>query len=91
MAHPYVDITNTDEKIVRTFSQDIPESELVWHRDREDRYVKVLSKDSNGWMIQLDNQLPIPLTEVFIPQGVYHRVIKGQENLTVEIIKKKTS
>jgi len=30
-----------DNLIVRTFSQDIDEEELVWHRDREDRQVTV--------------------------------------------------
>ncbi len=87
MSHPYKDSINTEEKIIRTFSKDTPAHELVWHRDREDRLVKVLSEDSKGWMVQLDNELPIPLTEVFIPAGVYHRVIKGQEDLVVEIHK----
>lgn len=72
--------------IVRTFTQDVDESELVWHRDKEDRIVKSLSE--TNWMIQLDNELPRPLTEmVFIPKSVYHRVIKGEGDLKVRVNK----
>ena len=39
-------------------------------------------------MIQLDNELPKPLTErTFIPKEVYHRVIKGTGNLKVKVKK----
>jgi hypothetical protein len=39
-------------------------------------------------MIQLDNELPILLEkgkEIFIPKGLYHRVIKGNGDLKVSI------
>ena len=87
MKYPYNDLVHNEEKIIRTFSKDTPAHELVWHRDKEDRLVKVVSEDSKGWMVQLDNELPIPLMEVFIPAGVYHRIIKGEEDLIVEIRK----
>lgn len=73
--------------IRRTFSHDVSESELVWHRDREDRIVLPLNE--NDWMVQFDNQLPTKLVvgeEYFIPKNVYHRVIKGNGDLMVEII-----
>ena len=71
---------------IRTFSEDVDENELVWHRDREDRIVK--SVGDTDWMIQLDNELPKPLTEtIYIPKGVYHRVIKGSDDLIVRIKK----
>jgi hypothetical protein len=74
------------ETFIRTFNQDVDEFELVWHRDKEDRIVKSLSE--TNWMIQLDNELPRPLTEmVFIPKGVYHRVIKGDGDLKVRLNK----
>ena len=39
-------------------------------------------------LVQLDNQLPVPLTEtIFIPKEMYHRVIKGTGDLTVKIKK----
>jgi hypothetical protein len=69
----------------REFKSDINEGSLVWHRDREDRIVEAI-KDTN-WMIQLDNELPKKIGKVFIPKGVYHRVIKGTGDLSVKIKK----
>ena len=71
--------------IVRTFSQDIDEDELVWHRDREDREVTVLEK--TDWQFQFDNEIPQVLKDViFIPKNTYHRLIKGTGELNVHII-----
>lgn len=73
--------------IRRTFSEDISNGELTWHRDREDRIVLPLSE--NNWMLQFDNELPIKLNvneEYFIPKNTFHRVIKGSGDLMVEII-----
>jgi hypothetical protein len=71
---------------IRKFSEGVDNSELVWHRDKEDRIVEGVGY--TDWMVQLDNQLPIPLTEtIFIPKEMYHRVIKGTGDLTVRIKK----
>ena len=71
---------------IRTFTNNIDNTELVWHRDKEDRLVESIG-DTN-WMIQLDNEIPKPLTErTFIPKEVYHRVIKGDGDLKVRIKK----
>ena len=72
--------------IIRVFNENISETELVWHQDREDRTIKVI--EANGWGYQLDNQLPLPLEngqELFIPKMMYHRVIKGAGSLVVEV------
>ena len=72
--------------VVRTFSESIDDHELKWHVDEEDRIVKSLHE--TYWMIQLDNELPILLEkgkEIFIPKGLYHRVIKGNGDLKVSI------
>jgi hypothetical protein len=87
MTVPYVNLIDNEDVIVRTFSQDVPTHELVWHRDREDRLVT--STAPTNWMVQLDNELPTVLHEIFIPAGVYHRVIKGSGDLTVHIKKSK--
>ena len=71
---------------IREFSQDVDTDELKWHVDEEDRMVKSLHK--TDWMVQIDDQLPQKLTEnkeIFIPKGVYHRVIKGTGNLKVNV------
>ena len=52
---------------IRTFYDYTDDMELVWHRDKEDRIVE--SVGDTDWMIQLDNELPIPLTErTYIPK-----------------------
>jgi len=38
--------------------------------------------------VQLDNELPKVITgSIFIPMGVYHRVIKGTGNLKIKLKK----
>lgn len=72
--------------VIRSFSKDIPSEELKWHTDGEDRTIIPLNK--NDWKIQLDNELPKPFKGViFIPEGKYHRVIKGNTDLKLKIIK----
>jgi len=71
---------------IRLFKESINSGELKWHFDKQDRKVKVVK--SNNWMLQMDNDIPKPLKEgqtIFIPKGVYHRVIKGQGDLIVKI------
>lgn len=84
MNTPYTEIVNQNV-VYRTFSKDVDESELVWHRDRENRLVQALNK--NDWKVQIDNELPVTLDKVFIPKGVYHRIIKGSQDVTVKITK----
>ena len=82
---PYTEEKNNNV-IKRTFSNSVNESELVWHRDKKDRVVKLLSE--TDWMIQFDNELPRKMSideAITIPKNVYHRVIKGNGDLIVEI------
>lgn len=84
---PYSEIKNGNI-IRRTFSDNVSEGELVWHRDHGDRVVLPLNE--NDWMVQFDNELPRKLVvgeEYFIPKNTFHRVIKGSGELKVEIIK----
>lgn len=78
---PYKDVGD-----VRIFSKDIKQDQLVWHRDREDRVIEVVGR--TDWQFQFDNQLPQPLkTKLFIPEGVYHRLIKGKNTLKIKVTK----
>ena len=82
---PYQE-TITEDKKVRVFTESVENEELKWHRDREDRIVKVL--ESNKWFLQMDDELPKELVvgeSYLIPQGTYHRVIKGKGDLKVSI------
>lgn len=74
------------ETKIRTFNDNVDDEELKWHRDRKDRIVEILK--NNNWSLQMDNELPIKLIvgeTYFIPEGVYHRVIKGNGDLVVSI------
>ena len=83
---PYQDLEVTEKSKIRIFESDVDSGELHWHRDRENREVEILEGD--GWMIQLDNQLPIKMEigkKYKIPEGVYHRTIKGEGDLKIKI------
>ena len=83
---PYLDLDLGDGLIHRYFFEDADEMELVWHRDENDRDVKVLR--ANGWQFQYDNKMPFALNDgdiLYIPAMTYHRVIKGHGNLEIMI------
>jgi hypothetical protein len=83
---PFVEIVDTDNTRIRTFSHDTNEGELKWHQDGEDRWVRALNE--NDWQIQLDDELPtiISINEYsFIPKYAWHRIIKGSSDLVVEV------
>jgi quercetin dioxygenase-like cupin family protein len=70
----------------RVFKENTDTHELVWHRDKKDREVTVL--ESDGWMFQMDNELPIVLNEgdvIEIPKNTYHRIMRGNGNLKITI------
>ena len=82
---PYKQI-HLKEYILREFDESVDESELIWHRDKKDRTIRV--KGGQGWQLQLDNELPVELVEnqiYTIRKEVYHRLIKGEDNLLIEI------
>jgi hypothetical protein len=84
---PYKDLEVTTDWLIREFDESINPIELMWHRDEEDRLVEALHQ--TDWMIQLDNRLPINITErIEIPKYEWHRLIKGSGTLTVKIHKK---
>ena len=85
--HPFEE-TVVGESRIRTFNKDVLTEELVWHRDREDRLVEII--EGNGWELQLDNELPIKMyngDSFIIPEGVYHRVKRGNDKLVIKITK----
>jgi quercetin dioxygenase-like cupin family protein len=83
---PYNDERISKNVFVRTFSTQVDESLLEWHRDHADRTVRVVS--GAGWRLQFDDELPIELLEenfYYIPKNHYHRIIKGTTDLVLEI------
>jgi len=64
--------------LVRTFDLSVDSDELKWHQDLKDRKVTVIK--GNGWLFQMENELPIKLDDakqIFIPKLAWHRVLKG--------------
>ena len=87
MVKPYDQIYNPDGTFTRIFDPSVSEDDLVWHRDYENREIKVLW--NSGWMIQFDNELPVSINSVMrIPKMTYHRLIKGDGWLVLEIKEK---
>jgi hypothetical protein len=83
--HPYTQ-TKKGEYIIREFDINVPMDELVWHRDRRDRVVEIIS--GQGWKFQIDNRLPIELKEgmkLNIPKETFHRIGKGNTKLVIKI------
>jgi len=73
---------------VRTFDPSTDPYEFVWHRDREDRFIRVL--EGGGWKFQFEDDLPFELEKedhVYITTGVYHRVIPGDSVLEILVEK----
>lgn len=79
---PFKENKITDNISIREFSQNTDSGEFMWHRDREDRIVNSIYP--TDWKIQIDNELPIIIDhDIFIPKGIYHRLIKGTGNLNI--------
>lgn len=66
------------------FNQD--DIEFKWHRDSYDRLITI--KSGLNWYLQFENSLPIQLQlyqKYFIKKDEWHRVIKGTNDLLIEI------
>ena len=69
---------------VRYFPENTESNNLVWHRDRKDRNITPI--ENTNWQIQFDNELPKPIKgRIFIREGQWHRVIKGNGCLKILI------
>lgn len=87
---PFTQTQLSENKVMRRFSKSLSDQELKWHRDREDRVVRMV--EGKGWYIQLDGHLPrrMRLGESYhIPAESWHRVIRreGASDLSVIVEK----
>jgi hypothetical protein len=86
---PFVETKVSESVVIRTFPMNTDEMDLKWHWDEEDRLIEPLGE--NDWQFQFDNELPMMIyKQIFIPAGVIHRVIKGNTDLKIKIIKYET-
>ena len=86
---PYKDFKTPgrEDKKIRTFKREhLKATDLVWHRDNEDRQIKVLF--GSGWKFQRDNDIPVELKrgDIFeVKKEEWHRIFKGSTDLVIEI------
>lgn len=86
MVSAYTDEKLNNKTFFRTFSKDVLNEELVWHRDKNNRIVTVL--EGEGWEIQFEDDLPEPLIigkEYVIPSYTFHRIKRGTTDLKLQI------
>ena len=85
MDYPFEQIEK-EGKLIRIFNPDVDSEELKWHQDLNDRKVTII--ESGGWSFQMEDNLPNKLSndeKILIPKFVWHRVIRGDGQLVVEI------
>jgi len=81
----YSDESISKNEIIRKFYSNLPQEELLWHRDIESRIISSTLK--TNWKIQLEDELPKVIDcEIFIEEGKWHRLIKGDGDLVLKII-----
>ena len=86
MVKPYSDKSLAKGIIRRVFNEAVDVDELVWHQDHNTRKITVIERQ--GWQLQIDNSLPKTLSKgdtFFIEAEQYHRIIKGNTNLVLDI------
>lgn len=82
----YLDSPHQNNSFTRVFGESVDSSELVWHRDKRNRKVEVIS--GSGWKFQYDNGIPFELkvgNTLTIEAYEYHRIIKGTTDLILRI------
>ena len=70
----------------RVFKESVKKEQLIWHKDRKDRVVKVIY--GTGWKLQYDNELPFELEvgqNYYIKKENFHRLHRGNSELKLEI------
>lgn len=82
---PFTEKIISDSLMIRTFDPKYPDHLFKWHWDDADRLITPIGDTT--WEFQFDNKLPEKITQngIFIPKGVYHRIIKGNDILKLLI------
>lgn len=86
MVVPCRELVFQNGDLLRIFTPEVDEENLVWHRDKTKRTISVM--ESGKWKLQMDNRKPFELEKGMvydIPKMVYHRLIKGQYDLVLRI------
>lgn len=86
--HPYEEIQAFSDVFIRLFSPLVDDDDLIWHWDTEDRDITVLQ--GGNWLYEEKGKEPIKLVVGYrhlIPKGVWHRIIKGDDDLIIRLTK----
>ena len=82
----YTDKLLSEGHFLRKFHSNYAGMELDWHRDYNDRTIRVVK--GRGWQCQIDDQLPKPMHEgqiIKIPGRTFHRLFSGDGPLIIEV------
>lgn len=85
---PFQEVALGNNEFIRLFYANLDTSELIWHWDREDRDIQVLQ--AGGWKYEEEGLKVKALKDgeqFFIPQGKWHRVLKGGGDLIIKVVK----
>ena len=86
MSLPFEEEHIKENEFIRVFKQETDSVDFMWHRDKEDRIISPIGE--TNWRIQLDNELPKMIQgKIYIPKGVFHRLIKGDNDLKIRLTK----
>ena len=88
MDFPFSEMRIGKKLFLREFKKETSQDELIWHLDKEDRKVELV--EGTNWKLQLDNQLPQVLQlgkSYWIPKMTYHRLVKGDDDLSIRVWK----
>lgn len=80
---PFNQISLSENDFIRSFDSKDAE-DFVWHRDREDREIRIIS--GKNWKIQFENELPKTLSKdetYYIPKNSWHRIVSGEGKLNI--------
>ena len=80
---PFKDEKINSHMFKRTVFADSDEADLVWQKDKMGLKIKVIQ--SGGWMIQFGEEPPIKMVDMVISKGQIYRIVKGAEDLILEI------
>ena len=60
--NPYTEEQINKNTYLRTFSAETPETDLIWHLDRENRVIEAIH--NTDWKFQFDDELPLSLNNL---------------------------
>ena len=86
MSLPFQQTKTGVDTFAREFLGSVEDHELHWHWDDKNRWF--VCEHDTDWQFQMEDQLPAVIERgktYYIPKKIFHRIIKGEGNLTLQI------